>query len=120
MASLGETFAALRPLFAKHEAHCLLVHDGPDRYFLATHEVRARDGYRTALGGVEIKKNYVSAHLLPVYVHPEPLADASTKLRTRMQGKSCFNFRTVDPPLFEELGTLIGAGVESFRRDGRL
>ena len=68
---LRETFAAIRPLFARHAAKGLVLHDEPHRYYLGTPEVRAKDGYRTQLGGVEVKKNYVSAHLMPVYIYPD-------------------------------------------------
>lgn len=96
------------------------MHDEPTRYYLGTHEVRAKDGYRTWFGGVEVKKNYVSAHLIPVYVHPAMLETASPDLRKRMQGKSCFNFKAVDDALFEELHALVDAGVARFQADGRL
>ena len=44
------------------------------------------------LAAVQIKKNYVSYHLMPVYMHPELLEGISPPLKKRMQGKSCFNF----------------------------
>ena len=75
--------------------------------------------YRTAFGGIDITSNYVSAHLMPVYVHPELLADISSELKKRMQGKSCFNFRTVQPDLFDEYAKLVATGFERFKRDGR-
>jgi hypothetical protein len=31
-----------------------------------------------------------------------------------MQGKACFNFTTVDEPLFEELAAITNAGLESY------
>jgi hypothetical protein len=113
-------FAALRPLFARHAAAAVILHDAPHHYYLGTHEVRAKDGYRIGFGGVEINRRYVAAHLIPVYVHPDLLADLSPALRARMQGKSCFNFRRVDADLFAELGRLIDAGAERFRARGWL
>jgi len=35
-----------------------------------------------------------------------------------MQGKSCFNFRSHDEPLFEELERRTGKGIHAFRRAG--
>jgi hypothetical protein len=35
-----------------------------------------------------------------------------------MQGKSCFNFKTVDPVLFEELASLTRAGFERYEKEG--
>jgi hypothetical protein len=119
-ADLPAVFAAIRPMFERHAATGVVLHDQPGRYLLGTHEVRAKDGYRTWLGGVEIHKNYVSAYLLPVYAHPELLNGLDPQLRRKMQGKSCFNFKEVDPALFAELGSLIDVGVARFQKEGRL
>lgn len=119
-AELSPIFDRVRALFAPHAAKCVVLHDEPARYYLGTHEVRAKDGYRTWFGGVEVKKSYVSAHLIPVYAHPDMLEAISFDLRRRMQGKSCFNFKTVDDRLFDELRQLIEAGVARFEQDGRL
>jgi hypothetical protein len=41
----------------------------------------------------------------------------SPELKKRMQGKSCFNFKTVDEKLFKELAKLTKAGTEKFRNE---
>jgi hypothetical protein len=69
-------------------------------------------------GAVQLKKAYVSFHLMPVYVRPELLEGISPDLRSRMHGKSCFNFRTVEPPLFKELSDLTSAGFASYQEQG--
>ena len=56
---------------------------------------------------------------MPVYVDPGLLDDVSPELRKRMQGKSCFNFTSVDEPLFAELGDLDGCGRIPGFRGGR-
>jgi len=66
-------------------------------------------------GSAQIKKNYVSFYLMPVYMFPDLLKDISPELRKHMQGKSCFNFKKVEPDLFEELSELTRKGVERFR-----
>ena len=83
-ANLESIFERVRALYRAHESHCVLLVDEPGRYQLATHEVRAKDGYRTHFGGVEMKKNYVSAHLMPVYAHPDPLKRIA-RPRSRVQ-----------------------------------
>ncbi len=113
-------FGTLRALFRVHAEKCVVLRDEPFGYYLGTNEVRSRDGYRTGFGGVEIMKTYVSAHLMPVYVHPDLLKSLSPKLRKRMQGKSCFNFKRLDGRLFDELDDLISAGIVRFEQDGRL
>ena len=64
---------------------------------------------------VQIKKAYVSFHLMPVYVKPELLETISPELEARMQGKSCFNFAEVNKPLFKELAALTKAGFASYK-----
>ena len=113
-------FERIRALFRRHEPQGVVIHDEPGRYYLGTHEVRAKDGYRTWFGGVEIRKSYVSAHLIPVYAYPELLDGASDLLRKRMQGKSCFNFRQTDEGLLAELERLIDRAAARFEADGKL
>jgi hypothetical protein len=61
---------------------------------------------------------YVSYHLMPVYGCPEMLEGLSEPLRARMQGKACFNFKTVEPDLVEELTRLTEQGFQRFRDAG--
>lgn len=68
-------------------------------------------------GSAQIKKNYVSYYLMPVYMYPELLKDISPDLKKRMQGKSCFNFRKVEPELFKELSELTKKGAERFQKE---
>ena len=65
-------------------------------------------------GAVQIKKNYVSFYLMPVYMFPELLKGISPELKRHMQGKSCFNFKKVEPALFKELAELARKGCERF------
>jgi hypothetical protein len=57
-------------------------------------------------GAVQIKKNYVSFYLMPVYMYPDLLKNISPELKKHMQGKSCFNFKKIETPLFDELTQL--------------
>ena len=57
----------------------------------------------------------LSFHLLS---HPELLDGLSPALKKRMQGKSCFNFTEVDPPLFKELASLTQAGCARYEALG--
>jgi hypothetical protein len=68
-------------------------------------------------GLAQIKKNYVSFYLMPVYMYPELLKDVSPELKKRMQGKSCFNFKKVEPALIEELAALTRKGAEQFKEE---
>ena len=68
-------------------------------------------------GAAQIKKNYVSFYLMPVYMYPELAKDISPALKKRMQGKSCFNFKKVEPDLFRELTELTRKGAEKFNKE---
>ncbi len=68
-------------------------------------------------GSAQIKKNYVSFYLMPVYMYPDLLKDISPELKKRMQGKSCFNFKKVEPDLFKELAELTLKGSEKFKEE---
>jgi hypothetical protein len=73
--------------------------------------------YKKAIffGAAQIKKNYVSFYLMPVYMFPELLKGVSPELKKHMQGKSCFNFKKVEPDLFKELKQLTRLSVERAR-----
>jgi hypothetical protein len=70
-------------------------------------------------GSAQIKKNYVSFYLMPVYMYPELLKDISPQLRKRMQGKSCFNFKKAEPALFKELAALTRQAAEKFQQENK-
>ena len=63
-------------------------------------------------GSAQIKKNYVSFYLMPVYMYPKLLKDVSPALKKRMQGKSCFNFKKMELELFQELSELTRKSYE--------
>lgn len=68
-------------------------------------------------GAVQVKKNYVSFYLMPVYMFPELLKDVSPELKKHMQGKSCFNFKKIEPDLFNELASLTHKSVDRFKKE---
>jgi hypothetical protein len=68
------------------------------------------------VAAVQMKKNYVSYHLIPVYAIPTLLDAISPALKKRMQGKSCFNFTAIEPAQVKELKALTAAGVAALDR----
>jgi hypothetical protein len=108
-------FQDLKAIMQPYEKDLVLKKDESDSYYLNVHYKR-EDGYQGAFGGVEVKKNYVSYHLMPVYAYPELLADLSPKLKKRMQGKSCFNFTKTDGDTLKELTNLTQKGFEAFKK----
>jgi hypothetical protein len=114
-AELEVVFAALRKILARHAGSFAVAADTGDRYSL-TGGWSAKRGRNIPAGWVEIQKNYVSYHLMPVYASPALRKKMSPELGQRMQGKACFNFTRVDPKLFAELDRLTEAGFEQFRK----
>lgn len=68
-------------------------------------------------GSAQTKKNYVSFYLMPMYMYPDLLKDISPALKKQMQGKSCFNFKKVEPDLFRELDALTKKSYERFQKE---
>jgi len=68
-------------------------------------------------GSAQVKKNYVSFYLMPVYMYPELLQGISPELKKRMQGKSCFNFKKIEPDLFSELTELTRKSAKKFQQE---
>jgi len=109
-------FDELRKLIEPY-AGTLKPHAKASDYILIGPPTPRSQGKDVWFGGVQIKKNYVSYHLMPVYAFPDLLDGLSPELKKRMQGKSCFNFKTVDKTLFKELGTLTRKGYQRFKKE---
>lgn len=113
------TFDTLRGLLAEHEARLTVTRDEPTAYALEAGYAERWDRV-LPFGSVEILKSYVSYHLFPVYVYPDLLDGLSPELRPRMQGKSCFNFRTITEPQRRALEILTRQGLRRYASEGLL
>jgi len=114
--SFMTTFVQLRGLLEPYEDSLVRVKDEATHYSLDTPHV---EKYQRALffGAAQIMKNYVSYHLMPVYMFPDLLDDVPESLKKRMQGKSCFNFRTLDQEQTEALRALTESGYERLKSE---
>jgi hypothetical protein len=112
-ADFDTTFTKLKEIFAPYEAKLHVTADTADDYGLETDHVM-KNKRRLYFGGVRRGKAYVSFHLMPAYACPEIAATISPELKKRMQGKSCFNFKSPDEKLFNELRKLTKAGFARF------
>ncbi len=109
-------FDTLRRILAAYEPELAVQADDPDSYHLDTS--RRFRGKPSFFGAVRLGKSYVSFHLMPVYVFPALLNGISPALRTRMHGKSCFSFRSVEDIPVDELARLTRAGFERYSAEG--
>lgn len=80
--------------------------DQPGDFVLHTHRFDSKTGKPNWFGAVTTKKNYVAYHLMPLYDNPSLGSNMSAGLAKRRQGKSCFNFTSIDPVLLDELAEL--------------
>jgi len=110
-----EIFHHLKEILLPYSKGMVVVTDKPDNFYLDTHHVM-KNKKLMYFGSVKINKNYVSFHLMPVYVFPELLEGISPELQKRMQGKSCFNFKATDDKLFQELKELTQAGYGKYQK----
>lgn len=110
-------FQALRAVLEPYAASLDVKTDDETEWYLNTRHV-LKNKQPLFFAAVQIKKAYVSFHLMPVYLQPELLDSISPDLQARMQGKSCFNFKTVDLELLQELTALTRAGYESYQQQG--
>ncbi len=113
--SFTEIFSALRAILERNSGKLVVSEDSPTRYCLEG-GLHPKHKKPMPIAWVEIGKNYVSFHHMGVYARPDLLKDVSKKLTARMQGKSCFNFTSIDEGLFAELETLTVRAFDAFRR----
>jgi hypothetical protein len=114
-ADFADTFAALRGMLHTHARTLLVTADTPTDFMVALPTKKDRVGRPLFVAGVQIRKRYVSYHLMPVYLHPALLKTLSPGLHKRKQGKGCFNFTAVDRAQLKELSTLTRKGIAAFK-----
>ena len=115
-ADFPDVFKQLRAILKPYAKTLTVKTDTIDTYYL---DGPYSEKWKKELffGSAQIKKNYVSFYLMPVYMFPELLKDISPTLKKHMQGKSCFNFKKVEPELFDELSNLTKKSIERFRKE---
>jgi hypothetical protein len=125
-AEFESVFARLRAILRQHAGTLSVKSDTADCYCLEAGAgpaaVRASRGDirkpMIPVGWVQIGKAYVSYHLMSVYGNHKLLEGMSKELKARMQGKTCFNFKSHDEALFQELERLTGQSLAAFKNAG--
>ena len=111
-AEFDDVIAHMRRILDPLRSRLVATKDGPDGLTL---EIPGFEGQPWGyVAGIRRGKQYVSYYLMPLYALPELADSISPELRRRKQGKSCFNFSSVDEPLFEELARITMAGFEPY------
>ena len=110
----NKTFEHLKAILSPYEPDLAIVHDKTDNYYLNT-PITESNKKAEFFGAVQIKKCYVAYHLMPIYYYPELLDNISNELKSRMQGKSCFNVKDIDDNLMVELKNLTHDAFEKYK-----
>jgi hypothetical protein len=111
-------FQRLRAILAASSQGLVVKTDGPGGYYVDTPKLLK--GKPLFFGAVRFGKGYVSYHLFPIYMFPELLDGISPALKRRMQGKSCFNFKSIDEEVLAELDGLTRRSREELKQRGIL
>jgi len=106
LSNFQEIFVSLRQMMLSAASGEVIAKDLPGDLVIRTRRIDPRTEAPGWFGTVTIKKSYVACHLIGLYDHPELAAEISDGLRKRQQGKTCFNFRKLDPDLSSELSRL--------------
>ncbi len=109
--AFASTFDTLKDLLKRADSNLLVTVDKPGDFQVADPVRKDRTGRPLFVAAVQIKKNYVSYHLMGVYASPEVTRTISPALKKRMQGKACFNFTALDPEHGKELAALTKVSV---------
>jgi hypothetical protein len=117
VADLDTVFSELRAIMAPYASKLDAKTDNASELYVDTKHIQ-KNKKPLFFGAVQVKKAYVSFHLMPIYVRPELLEQISPELKARMQGKSCFNFASSDKLLFKELAALTKAAYASYKDQG--
>jgi hypothetical protein len=104
--ALEPVFVELRERLLRAGKDMILAQDEAGNVVLKTSWNEPGKNQPAWFGAVQLKKNYVSWHLMPLYALPTLRDGVPPELEKRMQGKSCFNFKKVEPELFDALERL--------------
>jgi len=109
-------FQGLRKILKPFDKKLRVIKDGPGGYMSESKSIRYRG--KPVMFASITSKSYVAFHLFPVYMFPDLLKGISPELKKRMQGKTCWNFKKAEEPLFAELGGLVDASFRRFAEFG--
>jgi hypothetical protein len=112
---LQDAFRSLRAILEPHAKTLRVQVDTDTNYQLCSRTLVNRSGEPLFVAAVQTKKNYVSYHLMPIYMDARLHKRVPPLLKKRMQGKACFNFTSLDAAQARELAKLTRAGIAAFR-----
>jgi len=112
-----DLFNRLRKVMAAYEKLLTCTGDNENSYELYTTHIM-KNKKPLFFGGVKINKNFVSYHLMGLYVFPEMVEQIDPKLRALLKGKSCFNVKRLDEHLLDQLERITQRCLERYQSQG--
>jgi hypothetical protein len=109
-------FRGLRKMLKPYDMKLRVTKDAPGNYMSESKSIRYQG--KPVMFASITSKSYVAFHLFPVYMFPNLLDGISPELKKRMQGKTCWNFKKAEEPLFTELGKVVEASFRRFEEMG--
>ena len=116
---LAAVFGRLRQVVAPHIKGLPNLEQTSDSISVDSRDT-APNGQPLQFLSIVTRTKSVNLYLMPIYVNPELAEALPPGLAKRRQGKSCFNFSSIDEPRFSELSALIRACRKRWAADGRL
>jgi len=85
-------FEQLKQIFKPYAPKLTVTADTPNAYSL---DGPYSEKWKKVIffGSAQIKKNYVSFYLMPVYLFPQLLKDISPELKKNMHGRTCHPYQ---------------------------
>jgi hypothetical protein len=116
---ITSTFDQLRDLLLPYRGSLQITHDEAGHFYANSGRVDGK-GKPLFFGAVKSSGKKTLLHFMPIYDFPELLTETSPELKKHMQGKSCFNFTTLEPATIAELKSLVQRGEAKYREAGKL
>ncbi len=117
MPDLVAVHERLKAVLAEHGDGLVVSSDGPAGMTLEVPGLEGKPwGY---VAGTRLGKRYVSYYLMPLYADAALRASVTPALTKRRQGKSCFNFATIDEALFAQLSELTARAIDGWPDEAR-
>lgn len=127
VADLDATYRSLKSLLVEFESpRPGIVLEGrgtTDRDFDLWSVRKPADGTsrdEVFFAGIRLQKECVGFYCLPVYTDPEVGAALGAGLKKLQKGKSCFQVRSLDGGLLDQIRHALNRGLEAYRKQGRV
>jgi len=121
MEDLINIFAQIKPLLKAYQPRLKSKVDDDTHFDLWTTKeavIQGRKFPEVYFAAVMLNKSYVSLHYMPIYAEPESKKYLKPELLSKLNGKSCFNFKKIDSVLLEQIKETLDRGFKEYQKRG--